>query len=141
MRGGRVGLLINAGFRDIQETQGQARDGNSFDYFYQKPVPIAPQSLTREIAGRIDHAGTELLPLDEAAVRKAALELKGAGVASIAVCYLLSYMNPVHEQRTRALIHEVFPQAHVSLSCEVLPRIREWPRMSATLINAYLAPV
>src|SRR5262245_48836054 len=141
MRGAKVGLLINSGFRAIQETQGQARDGNLFDYFYQKPPPIAPQSRTREIAGRIDHAGAELIPLDEAAVRRAALELKDAGVASIAVCYLFSYMNAAHELRTRALIREVFPQAHVSLSCEVLPRIREWPRMSATLINAYLAPV
>ena len=141
MRGASVGLLINAGFRAIQETQGQARDGNLFDYFYQKPVAIAPQSRTREIAGRIDHAGAELVPLDEAAVRTAAAELKAVGVASIAVCYLFSYMNPAHEQRTRTLIYEIFPQAHVSLSCEVLPRIREWPRMSATLINAYLAPV
>ena len=62
MRGARVGLLINAGFRAVQETQGQARDGNLFDYFYQKPVAIAPQSRTREIAGRIDHAGAELRP-------------------------------------------------------------------------------
>lgn len=141
MRGASVGLLVNRGFRAIQETQGQARDGNPFDYFYQKPVPIAPQSLTREIGGRIDHAGAELEPLDEAAVRRAGAELQAAGVVSIAVCYLFSFMNPAHEQRTGALIREVFPQAHVSLSSDVLSRVREWPRMSATLLNAYLAPV
>jgi N-methylhydantoinase A len=141
MRGAKVGLLINRGFRAIQETQGQARDGNPFDYFYQKPVPIAPQSLTREIGGRIDHRGAILEPLDEDAVRQAALALKSAGVLSIAVCYLFSFMNPAHEQRTGALIREVFPQAHISLSCEVLSRIREWPRLSATLLNAYLAPI
>jgi N-methylhydantoinase A len=141
MRGARVGLLITAGFRAIQETQGQARDGNLFDYFYQKPVPLAPQSLTREIPGRIDHAGAELVPLDDDAVRRAAAELQAAGVASIAACYLFSYMNPAHEQRTRDLIHEVFPGVHISLSSDVLPRVREWPRMSATLLNAYLAPV
>jgi N-methylhydantoinase A len=141
MRGAKVGLLINRGFRAIQETQGQARDGNVFDYFFQKPVPIAPQSLTREIGGRVDYAGAVLEPLDEDAVRKAAAELKAAGVASIAVCYLFSFMNPAHEQRTGALIREVYPQANVSLSCEVLSRVREWPRLSATLLNAYLAPV
>ena len=141
MRGARVGLLINRGFRAVQETQNQARDGNPFDYFYQKPVPIAPQSLTREIAGRIDHTGAEIEPLDEDAVRRAAAELKTAGVRSIAVCYLFSYMNRAHEQRTRALIRDAFADAHVSLSSDVLPRIREWPRMSATLLNAYLAPV
>jgi N-methylhydantoinase A len=141
MRGAKVGLLINRGFRAIQETQGQARDGNVFDYFFQKPTPIALQSLTREIGGRIDYLGAELEPLDEGAVRKAAAELKTAGVVSIAVCYLFSFMNPVHEQLTGALIREAFPQAHVSLSCEVLSRVREWPRLSATLLNAYLAPV
>jgi len=141
MRGAKVGLLINRGFRAIQETQGQARDGNPFDYFYQKPVPIAPQSLTREIGGRVDYRGAVLEPLDEDAVRKAAAELKAAGVASIAVCYLFSFMNPAHEQRSGALIREVFPEAHISLSCEVLSRVREWPRLSATLLNAYLAPV
>jgi N-methylhydantoinase A len=141
MRGANVGLLINRGFRAIQETQGQARDGNVFDYFFQKPLPIAPQSLTREIGGRLDYTGATLEPLDEEAVRRAAAELKAAGVASIAVCYLFSFMNPAHEERSGALIREVFPEAHVSLSCEVLARLREWPRMSATLLNAYLAPV
>jgi N-methylhydantoinase A len=141
MRGAKVGLLINRGFRAVQETQGQARDGNPFDYFYQKPAPIAPQSFTREIGGRIDYSGVVLEPLDEEAARKAAADLKHAGVLSIAVCYLFSFANPAHEQRTGSLIREVFPEAHVSLSCEVLSRVREWPRLSATLLNAYLAPV
>ncbi|HUD87165.1 MAG TPA: hydantoinase/oxoprolinase family protein [Xanthobacteraceae bacterium] len=141
MRGAKVGLLINRGFRAIQETQVQARDGNVFDYFFQKPPPIAPQSLTREIGGRIDYTGAVHEPLDEDAVRRAAVELKAAGVVSIAVCYLFSFMNPEHERRSGALIREVYPQAHVSLSCEVLSRVREWPRLSATLLNAYLAPV
>jgi N-methylhydantoinase A len=141
MRGAKVGLLVNRGFRAVQETQGQARDGNVFDYFFQKPTPIAPQSLTREIGGRIDYTGAEIEPLDEDAVRKAAAELRAAGVVSVAVCYLFSFMNPAHERRSGTLIREIFPAAQVSLSCEVLPRVREWPRMSATLLNAYLAPV
>src|SRR5580658_6537993 len=120
MRGAKVGLLVNRGFRAIQETQGQARDGNVFDYFFQKPPPIAPQSLTREIGGRIDYAGAVLEPLDEDAVRRAAAELKAAGVVSIAVCYLFAFMNPAHEERTGAIIREIFPDAHISLSCEVL---------------------
>jgi len=141
MRGAKVGLLINRGFRAIQETQGQARDGNPFDYFFQKPPAIAPQSFTYEIGGRIDYSGAELEPLDEAAVRQAAAELQAAGVQSIAVCFLFSFMNPAHERRSGALVREIFPGAHVSLSCEVLSRVREWPRLSATLLNAYLAPV
>jgi len=141
MRGAKVGLLISKGYRAVQEVQNQARDGNLFDYFYSKPPPIAPQSLTREIPERCDCAGDVLLAMDEEAVRQAARELKAAGVESIAVCYLFSFMNPVHERRTRALISQEYPGVHVSLSSEVLPRIREWPRLSTTLVNAYLEPV
>jgi N-methylhydantoinase A len=141
MRGATVGLLITKGYRAVQEIQSQARDGNLFDYFYAKPPPIAPQSLTKEIPERSDYAGQVLTPLDEDAVRRAARALAQAGVESIAVCYLFSFMNPAHEQRTRALIHAELPAAHVSLSSEVLPRIREWPRLSTTLLNAYLEPV
>jgi N-methylhydantoinase A len=141
MRGAKVGLLITKGYRAVQEIQTQARDGNLFDYFYQKPVPIAPQSRTREIAERTDYLGNVLIALDHAAVRRATLELKAAGVQSIAVCYLFSFMNPTHEQETRALILSEFPEVDVSLSSEVLPRVREWPRLSTTLVNAYLEPV
>jgi N-methylhydantoinase A len=141
MRGAKVGLLITKGYRAVQEIQNQARDGNLFDYFYAKPVPIAPQSLTREIPERSDYAGNVLAPLDRSAVRQAARELKAAGVESIAVCFLFSFTNPAHEEETRALIHEEWPSVHVSLSSEVLPRIREWARLSTTLLNAYLEPV
>ena len=141
MRGAKVGLLITKGYRAIQEIQNQARDGNLFDYFYEKPAPIAPQSFTHEIAERCDYLGNVLRALDGEAVRRAARELKAAGVRSIAVCYLFSFMNPVHEQETRALIAAEYPDLHVSLSSEVLPRVREWPRLSTTLVNAYLEPV
>jgi N-methylhydantoinase A len=141
MRGAKVGLLITKGYRAVQEVQNQARDGNLFDYFYAKPRPIAPQSLTKEIPERSDYLGNVLMPLDQAAVRAAARDLKAAGVESIAVCYLFSFMNPAHEETTRRLIHKEFPGVHVSLSSEVLPRIREWARLSTTLLNAYLEPV
>ena len=80
MRGAKVGLLITRGYRAVQEIQNQARDGNLFDYFYAKPTPIAPQSLTKEIPERSDYAGNVLVPLDQTAVREAARELKTAGV-------------------------------------------------------------
>ena len=141
MRGAKVGLLITAGYRAVQEVQTQARDGNPFDYFFRKPKPIAPQSMTRDIPGRIDFEGNELLPLDEEVVGEAARSLRQAGAQSIAVCYLFSYMNPAHEEATRRVIAKEFPEAYVSLSSEVLPRVREWPRLSTTLMNAYLEPL
>ena len=141
MRGAKVGLMITKGYRAVQEVQTQGRDGNPFDYFYDKPIHLAPQSMTREISGRMDFEGNELTPLDEETVREATHSLIIAGANSIAVCYLFSYTNPKHEERTREIILEEYGGTHVSLSSEVLPRIREWPRLSTTLLNAYLGPV
>ncbi len=141
MKGAKAGLLINKGYRAVQEVQSQARDGNPFDYFYEKPQHLAPQSMTYEIGGRVDFAGSELEPLDEASVRQAARELKAKGARSIAVCFLFSFANPAHEERAAEILRAEFPEATISLSSAVLPRIREWPRLSTTLLNAYLEPV
>ncbi len=82
-----------------------------------------------------------LKALDGDAVADGAQRLDAAGVDAVAVNYLFSYMNPAHEGRTREIIRDIAPGIHVSLSSDVLPRIREWPRLSTTLVNAYLAPV
>ena len=59
----------------------------------------------------------------------------------MAVCLLFSFMNPAHEQRVRELVAEVLPDVQVYLSCETLPQIREYPRLTTTVVNAYVAPV
>lgn len=141
MRGAQIGLLVTQHFRAVQEIQNQARDGNLFDYFYSKPAHLVPQSLTYEIPERSDYQGHVLVPLDPDAVRHAARALADKGVQSIAVCYLFSFMNPAHEEETRRIIQAEIPHMQVSLSSEVLPRIREWARLSTTLLNAYLEPV
>ena len=139
-KGARLGLLITEGFRAIQEVGDQTRS-DSYELFFQKPHLLAPQSLTWEIPERVDFQGKILRELDENAVREACNEARNLGVESFAVCYLFSYMNPDHESRTKEILREVDPACFVSLSSEVLPRIREWPRLSTTLINAYLEPV
>jgi N-methylhydantoinase A len=141
LKGARVGLLVNAGFRGIQDVQSQAREGNSFDYMYRRPPPLVTQRLTREVPGRIDAHGREIEPFDANAARRAIAELLALGVGSFAVCYLFSFLNPSHEQATASTIRELAPSATVSLSSVVLPRLREWPRLSTTLVNAYLEPV
>ena len=62
-------------------------------------------------------------------------------MTSFAVCYLFAFANPVHEQRSAQIIRARCADAFVSLSSDVLPRIREWPRLSTTLLDAYLAPI
>ncbi len=141
-KGAKIGLLINQGYRAICEVQTQAHDeGNPFDHLFSRPAHLAPPSLTREVSGRMDYLGNEIEPLDRDAVAEATKSLVAEGINSFTVCYLFSYMNDAHERETAEIIREIAPDAFVSLSSEVLPRIREWPRYSTPLINAYLVPV
>ena len=141
-KGSKIGLLINQDFGAICEVQTQARDeGNPFDHLFQRPPHLAPPSLTHEISGRIDYLGNEIQPLDREAVSNATYALIAEGVNSFTICYLFSYMNDAHERATANIIRDIVPDAFVSMSSEVLPRIREWPRYSTTLINAYLVSI
>jgi N-methylhydantoinase A len=141
MKGAKIGLLITDGFRAVQEVQTQARETNQFDLKFSRPAALVPQRLTREITGRMDYKGVEVTPLSDDDVREAVRSLAAEGINSFAVCYVFSFTNPDHERRTAALIREEIPGAFVSLSSDVLPRIREWPRLSTTMLNAYLEPV
>src|SRR5437879_5107574 len=106
-----------------------------------KPARPVPPERIFEIDGRIAVDGEELEPLDETAVRVAARRLRGAGVHSIAVCFLHGYANAAHERRARALLLEEHPDCAVSLSSEVLPVFREFERSMGTVLNAYVQPL
>ena len=59
---------------------------------------------------------------------------------SVAVCFLHAYVNDAHERRAGEIIREMAPDWLMSLSCEVLPEIKEYERISTTVINAYVQP-
>ncbi|HXK27462.1 MAG TPA: hydantoinase/oxoprolinase family protein, partial [Candidatus Binatia bacterium] len=85
--------------------------------------------------------GNALKPIDVEAAREAIKRLKKKGVESVAVCFLFSFLNPDHELKIKELFAREFPEARLSLSYEVLPQIREFYRLSTTVINAYIQPV
>lgn len=142
-KGAKTWLCITEGFTGVYETPelGETRSA-TYDYLsYPKPPMLVRQRETIQIPERIDAQGKVLRALDEAETRKRLARLKGTGVESIAVSLIFSFMNPAHEQRVRELIQEVVPDAQVYLSCETLPQIREYPRLTTTVVNAYVAPV
>ncbi len=142
-KGVKTGLLVTEGFRGIYPVAEQARPYGPaiFDVMYDKPQMLVPQSLTGEVAERVDFRGRVLRELDEAALRTTVRGLKGNGIESIAVCLLFSFLHPQHEARVREIIAEEMPGCSISLSSEVLPQIREYYRLSTTVINAYLQPI
>jgi N-methylhydantoinase A len=141
--GVRAGLLITRGFRAVYEARGWVRPDPAelLDTFFRKPSLLVPQSRTEEIPERLDYRGKVLEPLDEDAVRAAAQRLKAKGVDAVAVCYLFSFRNPAHEERTAEILAAEEPAWRISLSSRVLPVIREYPRLSTTVIDAYVGPI
>lgn len=141
-KGVRCGLLITKGFRAVYEARGwsQPRGADLLDTFYEKPPLLAPQYLTEEVVERLDYQGHVVVPLDEDALRRSARRLARKGVESLAICFLFSFIDPTHERRAGEIIAEELPNCRISLSSEVLPVIREYPRLSTTVIDAYVGP-
>ena len=136
-----LGLLVTEGFRHIIEIARQSvPDGYGNSFFWVKPPRLVPLHLVREVPGRMLHDGSELNPLDEAAVLAAADELVELGVRCLAVCLLHSYANGEHERRVKALVAERHPGLFVSISCEVLPEYREYERAMTTLVDVLVKP-
>ncbi len=142
-KGVRTGLLVTKGFRGIYEVAEQCRPHGSaiFDIFYDRPPLLVPESLTGEVTERVSASGEILLPLDEDALRLTLRELREEGLQAIAVCLLFSFLHPEHEERARTIIAEEIPGCAVSLSSDIVPQIREYYRLSTTVINAYLEPI
>ena len=142
-RGARTGLLVTAGFRGIQEVGEQTRPYGlgTYSLGFQRPEPLVPAERTAEIRERVDHTGHVITPLDEQETRRSIQALLDAGVEAIAVCFLFSYVRPGHELRVAEIIRELAPDCKVSLSAEVLPQLREYYRMSTTVVNAFCSTV
>lgn len=142
-KGVSTGLLITRGFRAVYEARGWTLPNASdlIDPFYRKPPLLAPQRLTAEVTERVDYRGEVLTKLDEAEVRAAVRHLKDQGIAAVAVCFLFSFVSPAHERRVAEIIAEEAPQLRVSLSSTVLPVLREYNRLSTTVVDAYVGPL
>ena len=139
-KGGRVGLISTAGFRDTLEIMRINRERH-YDLQWASPVPLVPRHLRFEATERIDYRGRVVTPLDTEALAAVVSEMQAAGVESIAVCFLFSFMNPIHERQARDVIRQVWPDVPVSISSEILPEIREYERSSTVVIDAYVKPV
>ncbi|RXN88073.1 hydantoinase/oxoprolinase family protein [Achromobacter aloeverae] len=137
--GARTAVLTTEGFRDVLEI-ARIRTPTMFDLGWSKPQPLAPRRYRRGIRERIDAQGRIVTPLDEQQLLREVGELAAEGVTAIAICFLNSYINPAHERRAKALIEAAFPDLLLSVSCEVLPEIKEYERTSTTVVNAYILP-
>ena len=142
-KGVRTGLLVPRGFRGIYEVAEQCRPHGSaiFDIFYDRPPLLVPESLTGEVAERVSASGEPCCRWTERRRSGTIRELaQGIRSPSRSVC-CFPFSVTEHEERARAIVAEEIPGCNVSLSSDIMPQIREYHRLSTTVINAYLQPI
>ena len=143
-RGALAGMITTRGFRDIVHI---GRHQRPHHYSIQQSIPWQDRPLVRRrhrklVTERLTPPRGEVaVPLDEEDVKQAANELREAGVASIAVCFLFSYLNPEHERRAKVIIQKLCPDVFVTCSHEVSPQFREFERFTTTAMNAFIGPL
>ena len=136
----RGGFVTTEGFRDLLEIQRQTRP-TLYDTRFEKTPPLVPRDRAFGVRERLGPGGEVLTPLDEPSVRRVAAALRDAGVESVAVCLLHSYVDPAHERRVGEILADELPGIPISLSSDVAPEFREYLRASTTVINAAIRPV
>ncbi len=141
----RVGLLATRGHADsvfIMKAGGRLK-WMPADYIAHvarqtKPEPLVPKSLCAEIDERVAFDGRAVVTLNEDTAREAVSRIVGQGVEAIAISLLWSTANDAHERRLRELVREAAPDLFVSISAEVSPRVGEYERTVATVVNALI---
>ncbi len=147
-KGAKVGLICSAGhgdailmMRGAGGTAGKRNEDIYTPHGTRPPAPIVPRSLILEVVERVERSGQVVVALDEAATReRIAAWLAQEQPDSIAIALLWSIRNDTHERRIEAIIEDLAPGTHISVSSEISPRLGEYERTVATVINAYVGP-
>ncbi len=137
-RGARTALITTRGFEDVLVIGRQARP-ELYNLNAVKPPPLVADELRFGVSERVVASGEVLEPLNESELPELAEKLKQAGVESIAISLLFSFLHPEHEERIAESLASL--GVPLSISSRILPEYREFERTSTVVINAYLQPL
>src|SRR6516162_489260 len=135
--GAEVGLLTTEGHRDVIEMREGLKD-DRYNLRLPPPEQLVPRKLRLGVRERMRADGRVETPLNPASLDRAIATLAHERVEAVAVCYLHSWRDPTHEYATRDAVKRALPGAYVALSADVLPQIKEFERVSTTIVNAYV---
>jgi N-methylhydantoinase A len=138
-KGAKTALITTRGFRDILEIR-DLRMPVLYDIAWTKPRALVERRLRLEVIEKMRPDGSAAVPLDTASLGPVIAMLRAENVVSVAICLLHSYANPAHEQTVADAVRSALPDIAISVSSEILPEIKEYPRTSTTVINAYVQP-
>ncbi len=146
--GARTAVLTTRGFGDtlmIMRATGRVAGLSVFERHHyratSKPRLLVDERDIFEVVERVDSRGEVVTPLDEEQVREIARTLIARGYRAVAVSYLFSHQNPVHERRTEEILRREAPALYVSIGSSIASVLGEYERSATALFNAYVGPV
>ncbi len=139
-KGARAGFITTRGMRDLLELRRSSR-ADLYDLMQDAPAVLVPRRWRFEITERIDAQGEVVTPLAEDELPALIQSIRDAGLQTVAVSLLFSFLNDAHERRIGEALRAGLPDIPVYLSSEVLPEIREFERASTTAVCAVVGPV
>ncbi len=139
LKGAKVGLLTTEGHRDVIEMREGLKE-ERYNLRMPPPVQLVPRHRRIGVLERMRADGRVEIPLDHGSLASAIAELKRQDVEAVAVCYIHAWRDAAHERATGAAIAAAMPGVYISLSSDVFPQIKEFDRVSTTIINAYVGP-
>ncbi|MEM8730064.1 MAG: hydantoinase/oxoprolinase family protein [Pseudomonadota bacterium] len=138
-RGAKTALITTQGFRDVIEMRTESRF-EQYDLNLTLPEPLLLRQMRYTVQERVDARGDVLIPLERADVEAVVERIALAGVESVAIGFIHSYLNAAHERLVREVLNTRLPDVTVSLSSEVSPQMREYERFNTVVANAYVKP-
>ncbi len=140
LKGAKTALITTKGMRDALEMRRGIRE-EQYNNHYQNVTPLVPRYLRLTIDERIDADGNVETPVNESELEDIIEKLKSERVESVAVCLMNSYLNDTHEKQVTEYFRSQLTDVYITASCEVLPSIRFYERVSTTVVNAYIGVV
>jgi N-methylhydantoinase A len=145
-RGAKTGLLTTKGVRDALEMRRGIRE-EQYNNRYTNVEPVVPRYLRFPVEERLDYKGDVITPLKELDVLEASKLFKEEGIEAVAICFMNSFANDIHESRAARIIKEQMDSGpdesspYLTVSSEFLPSIRFYDRISTTALNSYVGPI
>lgn len=137
-RGARAVLVTTEGFRDLLTLRRQDR-AHLYRLSEAHAPPLVPPELTVGARERCGPDGV-LMELTDNEIARVCEAVAGLSPESVAIGLLFSFAHPAHEMRLASALREHLPGVPVVASADLMPEIREYERISTTVVDAYLTP-
>jgi N-methylhydantoinase A len=136
----RVILLTTEGFRDVLSYRDGTRP-RVYDLEQPRPSQLVPRRDRLEVLERLSSQGEAIVPLCEKEIDRVVRAIGERSPDAVAVSFLFSFLNDVHERMIADAISEKFSHLPVTRSSAIAREFREYPRTATAVVNAGLRPI